>query len=101
MWCGRNEGVPQPAINLGMIKLTHELDGTRYYTPTSNQVNLENSGPYSYEDPADYYTKLDRGFAVEVGTPSLPTLEWFHRWMPEEDQWPMDDAWGLSQLASA
>lgn len=94
MWCGRNEGVPQPAINTGMIKLTHELDGTRYYSPSSNQVNLEPSGPYSWEDPADYYTKLDRGFAVEVGTPSLPTLEWFHRWLPKEDQWPIDDAWG-------
>ncbi|MGI4829901.1 MAG: glycosyl hydrolase 2 galactose-binding domain-containing protein [Janthinobacterium lividum] len=93
MWCGRNEGVPQPAINDGMIKLTHELDGTRYYTPSSNRINLEDSGPYSYENPADYYTKLDRGFAVEVGTPSLPTLEWFHRWLPKEDRWPISDDW--------
>ncbi len=93
MWCGRNEGVPQPAINTGMARLAHTLDGTRYYSPSSNRVNLENSGPYSYEDPADYYTTLDRGFAVEVGTPSLPTLEWFHRWLPAQDQWPMDDTW--------
>lgn len=94
MWCGRNEGVPQPAINEGLIALTHELDGTRYYSPSSNQVNLEPSGPYSYEDPAEYYTKFDRGFAVEVGTSSLPTLEWFDRWLPKEDQWPIDDDWG-------
>lgn len=93
MWCGRNEGVPQPAINTGMIQLTHELDGTRYYTPSSNQVNLEPSGPYAYEDPADYYTKLDSGFAVEVGTPSLPTLEWFSRWLPKQDRWPISDDW--------
>ncbi len=93
MWCGRNEGVPQPAINTGLIALTHSLDGTRYYSPSSNQVNLRPSGPYSYEEPADYYTKLDPGFAVEVGTSSLPTLEWFHRWLPAEDQWPIDDAW--------
>ena len=94
MWCGRNEGVPQPAINHGLIALTHTLDGTRYYSPSSNQVNLRPSGPYSYEDPADYYTKLAPGFAVEVGTSSLPTLEWFHRWLPAEDQWPIDDDWG-------
>lgn len=94
VWCGRNEGVPQPAINTGMIDLLHTLDGTRYYFPSSNQINLEPSGPYSWEDPARYYTTLDRGFAVEVGTPSLPTLEWFHRWLPKEDQWPIDDAWG-------
>jgi hypothetical protein len=94
MWCGRNEGVPQPAINTGLIALTHSLDGTRYYSPSSNRVNLENSGPYSYEEPADYFTKLDRGFAVEVGTPSLPTLEWFQRWLPAVDRWPIDDDWG-------
>jgi hypothetical protein len=93
MWCGRNEGVPQPIINRGLIELTHTLDGTRYYSPSSNQVNLQTSGPYSYEDPADYYTTLDRGFAVEVGTPSLPTLEWFSRWLPEVDRWPISDDW--------
>lgn len=93
MWCGRNEGVPQPIINKGLIQLTHTLDGTRYYSPSSNQINLQPSGPYSYEDPADYYTKLDPGFAVEVGTPSLPTLEWFYRWIPEADRWPISDDW--------
>jgi len=93
IWCGRNEGVPQPIINQGLIALTHSLDGTRYYSPSSNQVNLQPSGPYSYEDPADYYDKLDPGFAVEVGTPSLPTLEWFGRWLPKEDRWPITDDW--------
>lgn len=93
MWCGRNEGVPQPIINRGLIELTHSLDGTRYYSPSSNEVNLLPSGPYSYEEPADYYSKLDRGFAVEIGTSSLPTLEWFSRWLPKEDRWPVSDDW--------
>ncbi len=93
MWCGRNEGVPQPILNEGLIALTHSLDGTRYYSPSSNQVNLQTSGPYSYQDPAAYYTKVDRGFAVEVGTSSLPTREWFDRWLPQEDRWPIDDDW--------
>jgi hypothetical protein len=93
MWCGRNEGVPQPIINQGLIALTHGLDGTRYYSPSSNQVNLLPSGPYGYEEPADYYSKIDRGFAVEIGTSSLPTLEWFGRWLPKEDRWPVSDDW--------
>jgi len=93
MWCGRNEGVPQPIINKGLITLTHSLDGTRYYSPSSNQVNLLPSGPYSYENPADYYNKLDQGFAVEIGTSSLPTLEWFSRWLPKADRWPITDDW--------
>ncbi len=93
IWCGRNEGVPQPIVNQGIIALTHSLDGTRYYSPSSNEVNLLPSGPYSYEEPADYFSKLNRGFAVEVGTSSLPTLEWFSRWLPKEDRWPISDDW--------
>jgi hypothetical protein len=93
MWCGRNEGVPQPIINEGLIGLIHSLDGTRYYSPSSNAVNLQGSGPYSYQDPADYYSKLNHGFSVETGTPSLPTREWFSRWLPEADRWPVSDDW--------
>ncbi len=93
VWCGRNEGVPQPIINEGIIDLVHTLDGTRYYFPSSNQVNLQNSGPYKYMDPTLYYTTLNHGFSVETGTPSFSTLESFRAWIPKEDQWPIDDVW--------
>ena len=93
MWCGRNEGVPQPIINEGLIDLVRSLDGTRYYSPSSNQVNLQNSGPYKYTDPVLYFTALNRGFSVETGTPSFSTLESFRAWIPKEDQWPISDNW--------
>jgi len=93
MWCGRNEGVPQPIINEGLADLIRTLDGTRYYSPSSNQVNLQNSGPYKYMDPTLYYTALNHGFSVETGTPSFSTLESFRAWIPKEDQWPISDAW--------
>ena len=93
MWCGRNEGVPQPIITDGIDNLTHTLDGTRYYSPSSNQVNLQDSGPYQYQNPADYYTKLNHGFSVETGTPSFSTLESFQHWIAKADQWPVSDAW--------
>jgi hypothetical protein len=93
MWCGRNEGVPQPIINDGLADLTRSLDGTRYYSPSSNQVNLQNSGPYKYQDPALYFSALNRGFSVETGTPSMSTLESFRAWIPKEDQWPISDVW--------
>ena len=92
-WCGRNEGVPQPIINEGIIELARTLDGTRYYFPSSNQVNLQNSGPYKYMDPTLYYTTLNHGFSVETGTPSFSTLESFRAWIPKEDQWPISDNW--------
>ncbi len=93
VWCGRNEGVPQPIVNEGIIELTRTLDGTRYYFPSSNQVNLQNSGPYRYMDPTLYYTTLNHGFSVETGTPSFSTLESFRAWIPKEDQWPISDNW--------
>ena len=93
VWCGRNEGVPQPIINEGLIALINSLDGTRYYFPSSNQVNLQNSGPYRYMDPTLYYTTLNHGFSVETGTPSFSTLESFRVWIPKEDQWPIGDDW--------
>jgi Exo-beta-D-glucosaminidase Ig-fold domain/Concanavalin A-like lectin/glucanases superfamily/Glycosyl hydrolases family 2/Glycosyl hydrolases family 2, sugar binding domain/Glycosyl hydrolases family 2, TIM barrel domain len=93
MWCGRNEGVPQPIINEGLTDLISTLDGTRYYSPSSNQVNLQNSGPYKYQDPATYYTTLNHGFSVETGTPSFSTLESFRASVPAPDQWPPDDVW--------
>ena len=93
MWCGRNEGVPQPIINDGLTELVRMLDGTRYYSPSSNQVNLQNSGPYKYMDPKLYYTTLNHGFSVETGTPSFSTLESFEAWIPKEDWWPISDDW--------
>lgn len=93
VWCGRNEGVPQPIVNHGLAQLVNTLDGTRYYSPSSNQVELQNSGPYSYQDPRLYYTRLNHGFSVETGTPSFPTLESFESFIPKPDQWPIDDVW--------
>ncbi|HTU35577.1 MAG TPA: LamG-like jellyroll fold domain-containing protein [Candidatus Acidoferrum sp.] len=93
VWCGRNEGVPQPIVNQGLAKLANRLDGTRYYSPSSNQVELQNSGPYSYQDPKLYFTRLNHGFSVETGTASFPTLESFESFIPKADQWPIDDVW--------
>ncbi len=93
IWCGRNEGVPQPTLNEGLDQLIRTLDGTRYYTPTSNQVNLQNSGPYRYVDPKLYFNMLNHGFSVETGTLSFPTVETWKAWIPEPDRWPISDVW--------
>ncbi len=92
VWCGRNEGVPQPVLNEGLIQTFAELDGTRYYSPSSNQVNLRNSGPYMYKDPAFYYAN-NRGFSVELGISSMSTIESFRASIAGPDQWPISDAW--------
>ncbi len=93
VWFGRNEGVPQPILNEGLADLVARLDGTRYYTGSSNSVNLQGSGPYNYRSPEDYFTELARGFSVEVGTPSLATLEALKASIPPADRWPLNDTY--------
>ena len=91
VWFGRNEGVPQPVLNEGLAELAASLDGTRYFTGSSNVVNLQGSGPYNYRPPEQYFTTLAQGFSVEVGTPSLSTLESIQASVPESDRWPLSD----------
>jgi hypothetical protein len=93
VWFGRNEGVPQPIINEGLAELVASLDGTRYYTGSSNSINLQGSGPYNYRPPEQYFTELARGFSVEVGTPSLATLESLQASIPAADLWPLNDTY--------
>ncbi len=93
IWCGRNEGVPQPVLNRAIIDVVQKEDGTRYYTPGSNRINLRNSGPYHYQDPGLYFSTLDKGFSVELGIASLSTLESLEASMAPADLWPISDAW--------
>ncbi len=93
VWFGRNEGVPQPIINEGLDRLVNLLDGTRLYTGSSNSVNLQGSGPYNYRPPEEYFTTLAQGFSVEVGTPSLSTLESLQASIPAADRWPLSDTY--------
>ena len=91
MWFGRNEGVPQPVLNEALEAMIYQLDGTRWYSGSSNRVNLQNSGPYNYQTPASYFTEHAKGFSVEVGTPSFPTMEAIKAAVPSTDQWPLGD----------
>ncbi len=91
VWFGRNEGVPYPALNEGLDALVTRLDGTRWYTGSSNVVNLQGSGPYNYRPPEGYFTDLASGFSVETGTPSLATREAIEASVPAADSWPLGD----------
>ena len=91
MWFGRNEGVPYPTLNEGLDDAVFQLDGTRWFTGSSNVVNLQGSGPYNYRPPVGYFTDLATGFSVETGTPSLSTLESVSSYVPKADRWPLSD----------
>ena len=93
VWVPRNEGVPQPVLNEGIEKLIEQEDGTRLYMASSNRISLQNSGPYNWRKPEEYFTEHAKGFSVELGTPSFPTLESWKRTIPAPDLWPISDVW--------
>ena len=101
LWFGRNEGVPQPVLNEALENLIYSDDGTRWYTGSSNRINLHDSGPYSYKPSVQYFTDFSKGFAVEVGVASFPTLEAFQATVPAADQWPISDTWAYHDWHSA
>ncbi|WP_242415712.1 glycosyl hydrolase 2 galactose-binding domain-containing protein [Sphingomonas panni] len=91
LWFGRNEGVPYPTLNEGLDDAVFQLDGTRWFTGSSNVVNLQGSGPYNYRAPVGYFTDLATGFSVETGTPSFSTAESIASYVPPADRWPLGD----------
>ncbi len=93
IWCGRNEGVPPPAINLGLDELIRTLDGTRYYSPNSRDINLQGSGPWHYSDLVKFFTTRGRGFSTELGLPSPPAIDTMRSMLDESDRWSPNDAW--------
>lgn len=93
LWCGRNEGVPTPAINDGLNDLIRTMDGTRSYLPNSRLIDLAPSGPWNHGEPAEFFVTRARGFSTELGLPSPPTMEAFRTMMPEADLWPPNDTW--------
>jgi hypothetical protein len=93
IWCGRNEGVPPPYLNEGLDALVRTHDGTRYYQPASIKINLDDSGPWVWADPVNFFTRYSKGFTTELGLPSFPTAEALRAMMPEADQWPISDTW--------
>ena len=93
LWCGRNEGVPPPFINEGLDKLIRALDGTRYYSPNSRDVNLQGSGPWHYGEPLKFFTTRARGFSTELGLPSVPEADTLRAALGGAAPWPPDDSW--------
>ncbi|MET0372916.1 MAG: LamG-like jellyroll fold domain-containing protein, partial [Rhizorhabdus sp.] len=93
LWIGRNEGVPQPILQAALQDMVWDEDGGRLYKGSSRIINLGGSGPYNWRSPEGYFTDFAKGFAVEVGTPSFPTLESWQRTVPQADRWPINDTW--------
>ena len=93
LWCARNEGDPQPAIDQGIQKLMTELEPQRLYQHSSTAGRGVNSGgPYFWRAPREYY-QYREAFKTEIGSVSVPTLEAVEGMMPRKDWNTINDDW--------
>lgn len=104
VWCGDNEGVPQPPLDDWLRgDVAHYDGGDRRYQSISNAQGLSGSGPWANFHPGWYFTAHPMpygyqgrpawGFRTEIGTAVFTTFESFRRFMPEEAWWPRNEMW--------
>ena len=104
VWCGDNEGYPEPPLMGWMIENIKTFDGDdRYFQACSNAGNLTGSGPWGAFDSRYYFTPYPHkiggtkgwGFRTEIGTAVVPNFESFKIFMPEDKWWPQNEMWDL------
>ncbi len=104
VWCGDNEGFPQPPLLGWMIENIKTFDNNdRYFQANSNTGNLTGSGPWGAYDSRYYFTPYPNaiggtkgwGMRSEIGTAVVPNFESFKKFMPEKDWWPRNEMWNL------
>lgn len=102
VWCGENEGYPEPPLNGWLAENVKTFDGDdRWYQANSHSDGLTGSGPWTNFDPQWYFTKYPGGFGgdqgwgmrTEIGTAVFTTFDSFKKFMPKENWWPRDDMW--------
>jgi hypothetical protein len=98
IWCPRNEGYAPLALEEGFAQIVASEDGTRHYIGNSREINLRQSGPWSFYPDNTIYFKMAGGFSTEVGTSSIPTASTMRKFIPTKDQWPVSDVWYYHDL---
>lgn len=107
VWCGDNEGTPEPPLAGWMAENIRTFDGgDRHFQPCSNNGGLSGSGPWDAKDPRWYFTaypdcksgsgfKRGWGFRTEIGTAAVPNYESLVKFMPDGCLWPVNEMWNL------
>jgi hypothetical protein len=93
LYCGRNEGMPPPELDIAMNRETKKLDGTRHYIPHSSEGTVTGLGPYDIREPAWYFANRGITLHSELGIVAFPEVESMRRMMDPKDLWPINDMW--------
>ncbi len=101
LWCGMNEGYPDPPLNDWLRADVAAFDG-RHYHPNSHTDALSGSGPWYNLDPEEYFMRAAPGhwggtdtwgMRSEIGTAVFVNLESFKQFIPPEKLWPRNELW--------
>ena len=100
LYCGRNEGMPPASLDASLGRLVADLHGDILYIPDSADGPVSGRGPYHRMKSSDYFNLpgQDRMHS-ERGLTDFPEYETVRRFIPEADQWPQDDMWGIHDFA--
>jgi beta-galactosidase/beta-glucuronidase len=99
-FCGRNEGFPPKPLEDGLTDLLAKLDPGIHYFPNSAFGVVSGGGPY-WAMPRKFYfeERATPKLHSELGRPSIVTLDSLKQMMPEADQWPISEDWGLHDFS--
>jgi beta-galactosidase/beta-glucuronidase len=102
VWCGDNEGWPEPPLNNWIRENIRTFDGgDRYYQGNSHEGNLSGSGYWGNRDPKWYFTPYPEsiggtrgwGLRTEIGTAVFPNVESLKKFIPQDKLWPRNEIW--------
>lgn len=102
VWCGNNEGWPEPPLDNWIRENIRTFDGgDRYYQSNSHEGNLSGSGYWGNRNPEWYFTPYPEaiggsrgwGLRTEIGTAVFPNVESLRKFIPEDKLWPRNDMW--------
>jgi beta-galactosidase/beta-glucuronidase len=126
VWTGGNEGHARRELYDAMRDSVIILDGTRPFIPSSSgfaklpegwpgswpdgkAAGVYSGGPYTWQDPIEYYRKADAGrdwvFKDETGIPSQPVFSSLPKIIPDlvwdrSLPFPMNNSWGYHDAAT-
>ena len=105
-WLNGSDGPPPSSVERVYLDVLKELgfpnpvvsSATEKKAHVSGESGMKMRGPYEWVPPLYWYTdtKLGgpHGFATEIGPgPAPPPLESLKRFLPEDELWPINEAW--------
>ena len=96
LYCGRNEGNPPEELDDAIRAVLPEIHPGLHYISHSSVGPVSGFGPYGRQPVKFYFqNRATTKMHSELGMPNIVTYESLQKMMPESDQWPIGNMWGI------